>query len=183
MDVLINQGKCIFHECKVQISLHSFTSCGHLFCADGFIKLKFLCQKWTVHLFGGATGNVYTAYACLLEPQDIMWQTHCTVSHVRWKHLAVVQLVRKLLCYHRSPPLARTVSHIQQCTVTVQRGWKCCMPGDERSTCKILVKNNNLPFPMTLLFLTDILSVMERVWCRDRTWPAQCKAYCSGTSV
>jgi hypothetical protein len=45
MDVLINQGKCIFHECKVQISLHSFTSCGHLFCADGFIKLKFLCQK------------------------------------------------------------------------------------------------------------------------------------------
>jgi hypothetical protein len=91
-------------------------------------------------LFGGATGNVYTAYACLLEPQDIMWQTHCTVSHVRWKHLAVVQLVRKLLCYHRSPPLARTVSRIQQCTVTVQRGWKCCMPGDERSTCKILVK-------------------------------------------
>jgi hypothetical protein len=38
------------------------------------------------------------------------------------------------------------------------------MPGDERSTCKILVRNNSLPFPMTLLFLTDILSVMEHVF-------------------
>jgi len=38
------------------------------------------------------------------------------------------------------------------------------MPGDKRSTSKILVRNNNLPFPVTLLFLTDILSVMEHVF-------------------
>jgi hypothetical protein len=38
------------------------------------------------------------------------------------------------------------------------------VPGDERRTCKILARNNNLPFPMTLLFLTDILSVMEHVF-------------------
>jgi len=40
------------------------------------------------------------------------------------------------------------------------------MPRDGRSTCKIVVTNNNVPFPVTLLFLTDIL----RVWCRDETW-------------
>jgi len=39
-----------------------------------------------------------------------------------------------------------------------------CMPEDEKSTCKILVRNNNLPFSVTLLFLTDILSVMEHVF-------------------
>jgi hypothetical protein len=33
-----------------------------------------------------------------------------------------------------------------------------------KSTCKILVRNNNLPFSMTLLFLTDILRVMEHVF-------------------
>ena len=36
--------------------------------------------------------------------------------------------------------------------------------GDKRSTCTILVRNNTLPFPMTLLFLTNILSVMEHVF-------------------
>ena len=45
MEVLINQGKCIFHECKVQISLHTVTNLGHLLFEDGFIKPKFLCQK------------------------------------------------------------------------------------------------------------------------------------------
>jgi hypothetical protein len=38
------------------------------------------------------------------------------------------------------------------------------VPGDKRRTCKILARNNNLLFPMTLLFLTDILSVMEHVF-------------------
>ena len=34
----------------------------------------------------------------------------------------------------------------------------------KRSTWKILIRNNNLPFPMTLLFLTSVLSLGNTVF-------------------
>jgi hypothetical protein len=77
----------------------------------------FVCTGATA-LYRGGIGNVHVRVywshcivqgwnwqctcACVLEPLHFIWQTHCTVSHEIWQHLAVVQLVKKLLCHQKT---------------------------------------------------------------------------------
>ena len=46
------------------------------------------------------------------------------------------------------------------------------MPGDERRTCKILARNNNLLFPMTVVSNRHFECYGTCVWCTDGTWPS-----------